>query len=76
MKKILIYLIKGYKITLSPILMNVFGGGCRFTPSCSDYTIEALEKFGTLRGLLLGSKRFLKCHPFSSSGYDPVPTNK
>lgn len=51
----------------------LFGKACRFTPSCSQYTIEALEKYGTLKGLGLGIKRFSKCHPWGGSGYDPVP---
>lgn len=54
-------------------MVFVFGGGCRFTPTCSQYTIEALEKFGTVYGLKLGIKRFLKCHPWGGSGFDPVP---
>lgn len=54
-------------------MIFVFGGGCRFTPTCSQYTIEALEKFGVVYGLKLGIKRFLKCHPWGGSGFDPVP---
>ncbi len=73
MKTLLIFLIKSYKLILSPILRLLFGEGCRFTPTCSTYTIEALEKFGAIKGLTLGFKRFLKCHPFGDSGYDPVP---
>ena len=46
---------------------------CRFTPTCSNYMIEALEKYGTLKGLHLGIKRILRCHPKGKSGYDPVP---
>lgn len=72
MKKVIIFVIKSYKLTLSPILVLLFGKGCRFTPTCSDYTIEAVQKYGTLKGLPLGFKRFLKCHPFSTGGYDPV----
>jgi uncharacterized protein len=73
MKKALIALLKAYQSTLSPILRTWFGKGCRFTPTCSHYTIEALEKFGVAKGLSLGFKRFLKCHPFGSFGHDPVP---
>ncbi len=73
MKKLLIFVLKLYKKVVSPFLEVLFGKACRFTPSCSQYTIEALEKYGAGRGLNLGLKRFLKCHPWGSSGYDPVP---
>lgn len=72
MKKMLIFILKVYKRTISPILVVLFGNACRFTPSCSTYTIEALEKYGTLKGLKLGIKRLGKCHPWGSMGYDPV----
>lgn len=71
--KLCINLIKLYKLTISPFLKLNFGGGCRFTPTCSDYTIEALEKHGLLKGMTLGIKRFSKCHPFGEWGHDPVP---
>ena len=48
-------------------------GSCRFWPTCSEYTAEAVEKYGAGKGLWLGLKRILRCHPFSSGGYDPVP---
>ena len=72
MKKIIIYLIKFYQITLSPLL----GSNCRFQPTCSQYTIEAIEHHGVLKGLHLGIKRISKCHPWGPKGYDPVPENK
>ena len=69
MKEIIIYLIKFYQITLSPLL----GSNCRFQPTCSQYMIEAINLHGVLKGLSLGFKRISKCHPFGSKGYDPVP---
>jgi len=73
MNKFLIFVIKLYKKAISPVLTVLFGNACRFTPSCSQYTIEALEKYGAARGLVLGIKRFSKCHPWGGSGFDPVP---
>lgn len=67
-KNILILLIRIYKNYISPF----FPQSCRFTPSCSSYTIEAIERYGVLKGTFLGSKRILKCHPFHPGGYDPV----
>ncbi len=69
MKKALLLLIQTYKITLSPML----GRHCRFLPTCSAYTHEAVEKHGALKGAVLGLKRILKCHPFHAGGHDPVP---
>jgi len=69
MKKIALALIKGYKILISPLL----GRNCRFYPTCSEYAHEAIHKHGLFKGLLLGTKRLLKCHPFHSGGADPVP---
>ncbi len=68
-----VVVIKAYQFTISPFLKVTFGGGCRFTPTCSDYTIEALERHGFIKGISLGLKRFSKCHPFGGHGYDPVP---
>ncbi|MHB8484732.1 MAG: membrane protein insertion efficiency factor YidD [Candidatus Acidiferrales bacterium] len=61
--------VRGYQIFLGPF----FGGSCKFEPSCSHYTYEAVERFGARRGAWLGLKRFLRCRPFSAGGYDPVP---
>tara|TARA_Y100000590_G_C14936681_1_gene719656 strand:+ start:8 stop:250 length:243 start_codon:yes stop_codon:yes gene_type:complete len=66
-----IFLIKIYQIIFSPL----FGSNCRYLPTCSEYTIESLKKFGILKGLFLSSKRILKCHPFGNKGFDPVPKN-
>jgi hypothetical protein len=69
MKKAALLAIRLYQIILSPIL----GGQCRFYPSCSDYTREAIERHGVLKGIGLGGKRLLKCHPFHPGGIDYVP---
>ncbi len=63
-----IWLIRVYKRTLSPMLPP----SCRFSPSCSQYALEALEKYGLLKGTALGIYRLLRCHPFSRGGFDPV----
>ncbi|MFY9555465.1 MAG: membrane protein insertion efficiency factor YidD [Blastocatellia bacterium] len=68
MKVVLIYLIKSYRLFVSPLLPP----SCRFTPTCSVYTMQAIEKYGALRGAYLGARRLLRCHPFHSGGYDPV----
>jgi len=67
--RVLITLIKGYRYLISPML----GHGCRFQPSCSAYTIEAISRFGAARGVFLGVKRVGRCHPWHPGGYDPVP---
>lgn len=69
MRTLLILLVRGYQVALSPLL----GGNCRFEPSCSNYMIEALQVHGALKGFLLGVWRILRCHPFGAQGYDPVP---
>jgi len=62
-------LIVGYKKVISPLLPPA----CRFTPTCSEYTLQALKKYGFFKGLGLGVKRILKCHPWHPGGYDPLP---
>ena len=69
MKNILILLIKGYRKFISPLMPP----SCRFRPTCSEYTLEAVEKFGAVQGSWLGIKRIFRCHPFHPGGYDPVP---
>lgn len=71
MKNILIKLIKAYQK-----IPGKFHNNCRFTPTCSNYAIEALERFGCIKGLLLTIKRILRCTPWGGSGYDPVPERK
>ncbi len=69
MKKIALFLIRGYQLLLSPVL----GRSCRFYPTCSDYTYQAIKKYGFFKGIFLGSKRLLKCHPFHPGGVDLLP---
>ncbi|MHB0859286.1 MAG: membrane protein insertion efficiency factor YidD [Anaerolineae bacterium] len=61
--------IRFYQRAISP----AFPPACRYTPTCSEYTYQAVEKYGLLRGLWLGVSRLLRCHPFHPGGYDPVP---
>ena len=64
-----IFCLKMYKYCISPVLP----GACRFTPTCSNYSIEAIERHGILKGLFLSVKRVLRCNPLCRGGYDPVP---
>jgi len=64
-----VLLIRFYQMFISPVLPP----SCRYTPTCSAYTLEALKKYGLLKGGYLGLKRILSCHPWGGSGYDPVP---
>lgn len=68
MTKMLLGLIKIYQRTVSPIL----GPKCRFRPTCSEYMIQALQKYGFVKGTWLGLKRIARCHPFHPGGYDPL----
>jgi putative membrane protein insertion efficiency factor len=66
---LLVWLIRFYKFAISPFL----GRSCRFYPSCSEYTLEALQKHGLVRGLWLSVRRIGRCNPWHSGGFDPVP---
>lgn len=67
--KILLLPVYFYKYSISPMLPP----SCRYTPTCSEYAIDALKKHGPFKGLWLATKRILSCHPWGGSGYDPVP---
>ncbi|MBF0695293.1 MAG: membrane protein insertion efficiency factor YidD [Flavobacterium sp.] len=67
-----IFLVRVYQVVISPLLPSA----CRYSPTCSQYMIEALRVHGLLKGLWLGVSRIARCHPWSRSGYDPVPPKK
>ena len=69
MKHVLIFFIRLYQKCISPLI----GPHCRFTPTCSHYAVEALQKHGALKGSILATWRVLRCNPFGKAGYDPVP---
>lgn len=69
MKQALQLVLQGYKRFISPMLPNA----CRFTPTCSEYALQAIELHGPFRGSLLGIARLARCHPFARAGFDPVP---
>lgn len=71
MKKFILEVIIFYKKHISSYLSNK-GIHCKYEPTCSEYMRQAVEKYGTLKGILLGIKRILKCNPFSKGGYDPL----
>jgi uncharacterized protein len=64
-----IWLIRFYQLAISPLL----GPSCRYTPTCSQYGLEAFKKYGIFKGFWLTLKRISRCHPWGGSGYDPVP---
>lgn len=66
----LIFMVRFYQVCLSPLKG---AGTCRFTPTCSQYALEALRKYGPFKGSWLAIKRICRCHPWGGSGYDPVP---
>lgn len=65
----LIFLVKLYQRFISPLL----GGNCRFHPTCSQYSIMAIEQYGVIKGLWLTIRRIIRCHPLNPGGYDPIP---
>jgi putative membrane protein insertion efficiency factor len=69
MTRLVLKLIRGYQLSLA----RITGGACRYYPSCSNYTYQAVERHGWLRGSWIGALRIARCHPFSKGGYDPVP---
>ncbi|WP_448826254.1 membrane protein insertion efficiency factor YidD [Capnocytophaga bilenii] len=69
MKYLLIFLVRFYQVVVSPLKPP----SCRYTPTCSQYTLEALKKYGAFKGGWLAIKRISSCHPWGGSGYDPVP---
>ena len=69
MRKLFIAIIKCYQFLLSPLL----GQNCRFQPTCSEYALEAINRFGVIKGGYLSLRRLIKCHPFHAGGFDPVP---
>ena len=71
MKKICIYLIEWYQKNISSFLENR-NIRCKYYPSCSEYMMQAIKKYGCIKGVYLGIKRLLKCHPFAKGGYDPL----
>lgn len=68
MRRLFIFLIRFYQKFISPVKP----GKCRFYPTCSQYMLEAIEKYGLCKGVWLGMKRILRCHPFNPGGYDPL----
>ena len=75
MKFLLVILVRIYQILISPVI-HAFGGpmsGCRFSPTCSQYFIDAVRVHGSVRGAWMGVKRIFRCHPWGGLGYDPVP---
>lgn len=68
MKGLVLVLIKLYQLTISQVLPK----SCRFVPTCSEYTYEAISRFGIFKGVWLGARRISRCHPFNKGGYDPI----
>lgn len=73
MKRLMLLVLRVYQLTLSRVLVALFGPVCRFQPSCSAYAIACIRDHGPLQGSLLSARRLCKCHPFHPGGYDPPP---
>jgi len=71
-KTVVLSLLRGYKWAISPMLSPA----CRYVPTCSDYALEAVDRYGVLGGSLMAMRRVFRCHPFAGSGYDPVTNPK
>lgn len=72
MRRVVLSLLRAYRYFVSPLL----GPRCRYLPTCSEYAMEAVERYGAARGTALALRRLLRCHPLSRGGYDPVPTSE
>ena len=68
MQALILFLLRAYKRLISPLLPSA----CRYEPTCSEYMFQAVEKYGAMRGVWLGFKRLMRCHPFHEGGFDPV----
>lgn len=68
-RRLLIWMVRAYKTAVGPFLPPA----CRFSPTCSSYALEALERYGALKGTVLSAKRICRCHPWNPGGYDPLP---
>lgn len=71
LSKLLILSVRFYQVCINPAVRLVFGNCCRFQPSCSNYMIQAIEKYGPIQGVAKGTWRVLRCQPFCKGGYDP-----
>lgn len=72
MKHLIIGLLRAYRFAISPL----YGQVCRYHPTCSAYALEAVSTHGAIRGVWLGARRILRCHPWTAGGYDPVPSKQ
>ncbi|MDW7994442.1 MAG: membrane protein insertion efficiency factor YidD [Gemmatales bacterium] len=70
-KRIIFGMVWLYRMTVRPILLALLGPCCRFEPSCSEYLLQAVQKYGVVKGVVKGLGRILRCHPWSAGGYDP-----